>query len=124
LILLVDAHAVLWWLGGTGDLAETALSAIADPANDVVVSTATVWEIEIKRSRGKLQSPPDILGALGSRVSLLPIIGEDAVAAAALPPLHRDPFDRMVIAQAKRLGAVIITRDPAFAAYDVETLSA
>ena len=124
MIVLVDAHAVLWWLGRTGDLAETAVEAIANPANDVLVSTATIWEIEIKRNRGKLQSPPDILSALGARVSLLPVTGEDAVAAAGLPPRHRDPFDRMLVAQAKRLGAVIITRDPAFAAYDVETLSA
>jgi len=123
-ILLVDAHALIWWLAEDPELSGPARRAIADEANDPVVSAATIWEIEIKRQRGKLRTPDGILAALEPRIRVIAIDGADAVAAAALPPHHRDPFDRMLIAQALRLDAVIVSRDRAFTAYDVHQLVA
>jgi PIN domain nuclease of toxin-antitoxin system len=124
MILLVDAHALLWWLTEDQELSALAREAIEDAANDPIVSAATIWEIEIKRRRGKLNTPEGILDALAPRISVLPVDGADAVAAAALPPHHRDPFDRMVIAQANRLDAVIVSRDRVFAAYDLRQILA
>jgi PIN domain nuclease of toxin-antitoxin system len=123
-ILVVDAHALLWWMIGSPELSEPARRAIGDPANDAIVSAATIWEIEIKRRRGKLNTPDDLLDVLAPRFTVLAIDGADAVAAAGLPPHHRDPFDRMLIAQAKRLDAVIVSRDRAFKAYGVHQLLA
>ena len=125
MILLVDAHALLWWLDDRSTLAAAARAAIVDPANDVLVSAATCWELGIKRALGKLMMTSDIPGAIEQAgFSGLPITLEDATAAAALPLHHRDPFDRMLIAQALRLDAVIVSRDRAFAAYDAHVLPA
>jgi PIN domain nuclease of toxin-antitoxin system len=124
-ILLLDAHAVLWWLADDPTLAAAARRAIADPASDVLVSAATVWEIGIKRALGKLEAPDDLLGAIdASGFDGLPVTLADADLAAGLPPHHRDPFDRMLVAQAHRLAAVIVSRDQAFAPYDCEVLPA
>jgi PIN domain nuclease of toxin-antitoxin system len=124
-ILLLDAHAVLWWLADDPTLSRQARSAIADPGNDVLVSAATVWEIQIKRAIGKLTAPDGIVSAVESVGFVgLPITLGDAEDAGLLPPHHRDPFDRMLVAQAQRLDAVIATRDTVFAAYGVETLAA
>ena len=125
MILLLDAHAVLWWLADDPTLSPAARSAIRDPANDTVVSAASVWEIEIKRAIGKLEAPDGIVAAIErSGFGGLPITLADAERAGRLPPHHRDPFDRMLVAQAARLDAVIVTRDAAFAVYAVETLAA
>jgi PIN domain nuclease of toxin-antitoxin system len=124
-ILLLDAHAVLWAVAEPERLTADARGAIADPANDVLVSAASVWELEIKRVVGKLELGRDLLADLERvRFDVLPITASDAVSAARLPLHHRDPFDRMLIAQAARLDATIVTRDPAFAAYEVEVLAA
>jgi PIN domain nuclease of toxin-antitoxin system len=124
-ILLLDAHALLWWLTDDPDLADGARSAIADPANDVLVSAATVWEIEIKRALGKLEAPTGLVAVLEpAGFGSLPITTGDAESAGSLPPHHRDPFDRMLVAQAKRLDAVVVSRDQSFAPYDVEVLPA
>lgn len=125
MILLVDAPAVLWWVGDDPQLGSAARSAIADPANDVLVSAATIWEIEIKRAAGRLRIDEDLVNALDEdRFSILPITGHDAVAAAWLERHHADPFDRMVIAQAQRVGATIVSRDREFGRYDVNVLAA
>jgi PIN domain nuclease of toxin-antitoxin system len=124
-ILLLDARAVLWWLADDPELANLARRSINDPANDIVVSAGTVWEIEVKRHLGKLESPPELLAALDTAgISTLPITAVDAERAAALPDHHRDPFDRMLIAQCARLDATIVTRDRAFALYDIAILPA
>jgi PIN domain nuclease of toxin-antitoxin system len=124
-ILVLDAHAFLWWARDDATLAAAARGAIADPANDVIVSAATVWELEIKRALGKLQAPPDLVEVIGEEgFSCLPVSGQDAADAARLPAHHRDPFDRMLIAQAMRLNAVLITRDAAFEPYGVPILVA
>jgi PIN domain nuclease of toxin-antitoxin system len=124
-ILLLDAHALLWALTSPEEIpAETRL-AIADPANDVLVSAGSIWELEIKQAAGKLRYRVDLIDEI-DRVgfSLLPITAADATTAARLPPHHRDPFDRMLVAQGERLGAIVVTRDPIFARYGVDTLTA
>jgi PIN domain nuclease of toxin-antitoxin system len=123
-ILLLDAHALIWWLAEDAELSAPARRAIADESNDALVSAATIWEIEIKRQGGKLRTPEGILDALAPRILVVAIDGADAVSAAGLPPHHRDPFDRMLIAQAHRLDAVIVSRDRAFAEYQVHQLLA
>jgi PIN domain nuclease of toxin-antitoxin system len=124
-ILLLDTHALLWWLDDQPKLSQIARSAITDPLNDVLVSAATVWELGIKRALGKLQMTPDVAGAIDrAGFSGLPINLDDATAAAELPRHHDDPFDRMLIAQANRLEAVIVSRDRAFSAYGVHQLLA
>lgn len=125
MILVLDAHTFLWWVCDDPSLTPGARDAIADPANDVVVSAATIWELEIKRAAGKLVAPTDLVEVVESEgFTLLPMSGHDAAGAARLPMHHRDPFDRMLIAQASRLDAVIVTRDSTFGAYGVDVLQA
>jgi PIN domain nuclease of toxin-antitoxin system len=124
-ILLLDAHALLWWLADDDHLSDQARRAIADPANEVLISAASIWEIEVKRAAGRIDAPAELLEDLDrARIDALPLMAVDAVAAAHLPLHHRDPFDRMVVAQAQRLDAIIVSRDRAFAAYGVGVLQA
>lgn len=125
MILILDAHALLWWMTDSPQLSSAARQAIAAPANDILVSAATIWELAIKRASGKLPVPPDVPAAVErAGFGAIAITGADAEAAAALPTHHRDPFDRMIIAHALRLEAVIVSRDRAFAAYQVHQLIA
>jgi PIN domain nuclease of toxin-antitoxin system len=123
-ILLLDAHALLWWLADDPTLSRPARAAIRSPVNDVLVSAASVWEIEIKRALGKLEAPDGLIEAIASAgFGSIPITPADATRAARLPTHHRDPFDRMLVAQATHLDAIIVSRDSSFAAYDVEVLA-
>jgi len=89
------------------------------------VSAATVWEIEVKRRAGRLRAPDELLADLHTAgFATIPVTPEDAVAAAALPMHHRDPFDRMLVAQAIRLDATIVSRDAAFDRYGINRLPA
>ena len=125
MILLLDAHAVLWWLADDPTLDAAARSAIRDPTNDVLVSAASIWEIEIKRALGKLIAPSGLVAAVQETgFDVLPITGPDAERAGMLPAYHRDPFDRMLVAQADRVGAIVVSRDAAFLAYGIDVLSA
>lgn len=125
MILLLDAHTLLWWLADHPELDSAAARSIADPASDVLVSAATVWEIEVKRAAGRLRAPAELLGAMRQAgMETLPITAADAVRAAGLPMHHGDPFDRMLVAQAQRLDALIVSRDRELNAYDVEVLPA
>ena len=125
MILVLDGHAFLWWARNESTLAPEARAAISDPANEIIVSSATVWELEIKRALGKLIAPPDLMQVIDVEgFSCLPVSCQDGATAARLPMHHRDPFDRMLIAQALRLDAVIVTRDSAIKAYAVEVLAA
>ena len=123
--LLLDAHALLWWLADDPSLDRNARDLIADPTNEVIVSAVTVWEISIKRAIGKL-SAPDGLAAVLERSGFIeaPVTAADAERAGGLEPIHRDPFDRMLVAQAVRLRAVVVTRDPVFGRYGTETVPA
>ena len=123
--LLLDTHALLWWLTGDESLSPEALGAISSPASTVYVSPASIWEASIKRSLGRLEAPSDLAGwVTKAGFSELPIVMQHAEHAGALPLHHADPFDRMLIAQAVLEGLTIVTRDPAFAAYDVPLLPA
>lgn len=98
---------------------------IEQQENDVVVSAASIWELAIKRSIGKLTIARDLLEEIDAAdLTQLPITVEHAEAVAALPLHHRDPFDRLLIAQAQLEGLTIVTRDAEFAQYDVSLLAA
>lgn len=122
--LLLDSHVLLWWLFDE-PMGDEIKRAIESPSNDVAVSTATVWEIEIKRSAGRLTAPDDIVEAvIQAGCTLMPILPEDAVAAARLPRHHGDPFDRMLVAQAHANGLTLVSRDERLGVYGVPVLSA
>jgi PIN domain nuclease of toxin-antitoxin system len=124
-ILLLDAHAIVWWFNDLSRLSASARSAIVDPDNDVLVSAASIWELAIKRANGKIGLAGDMAASIEQAgFTGVPITLADGEAAAALPSHHQDPFDRMLIAQAIRLDAFVVTRDPMFARYDVEVLAA
>jgi PIN domain nuclease of toxin-antitoxin system len=123
--LLLDAHALLWWLADDPTLDRKARVLISDPTNEVIVSAVTVWEIAIKRAIGKLDAPDGLAAALErSGFIEAPITAGDAERAGGLEPIHRDPFDRMLIAQAGRLRAIVVTRDAVFVRYGTETVPA
>ena len=125
MIVFLDAHVLLWWWADDKRLGEPARRSITDPANAIVVSAATVWEIEVKRAAGRLTAPPNMLATLGAEeFDVVPITGEDAVAAAELPPHHRDPLDRLLIAQARRLDGLVISNDRAVGMYEANVLPA
>jgi PIN domain nuclease of toxin-antitoxin system len=122
--LLLDTHAALWYMAGSGKLAEAAREQIL-VAERVYVSVASVWEIEIKRAQGKLDAPADLAKAFTSMGFMpLDIDLDHAVAAARLPKHHQDPFDRMIIAQAQLEALTIVTADAIIPKYDVPLLAA
>jgi len=121
--LLLDTHALLWWLADDPSLPATARSFVADTHNLVFLSAAVVWEIRIKQALGKLDIPVDFHEALSREpFTELPISVEHAHAIADLPMHHRDPFDRILVAQAKVEGMTIVTRDPVFKKYGVDVI--
>jgi PIN domain nuclease of toxin-antitoxin system len=121
--LLLDTHVVLWWLADDPELSDE-LKETIDEEVDVFVSTATVWEVAIKQQLGKIAAPADLPEKIrDSELPNLHITTNHASAAGRLPPLHRDPFDRMLIAQAVRRRFVLVTADRRFADYDVLTLA-
>jgi PIN domain nuclease of toxin-antitoxin system len=122
--LLLDSHAFFWWLADDPKLSAKARQAIADPASVVHVSAATVWELSIKAALGKLDlDGADLVRELEANDFVeLPITALHSQGAANLPHHHNDPFDRILIAQARIEGLTIVTRDPAFHAYEVALL--
>lgn len=121
--LLMDTHVFLWWLADDPSLGEQARTVIAAGHNLVYVSAATSWEISIKRSIGKLEAPPDIDNIVEEeRFLKLPITLLHGQHAGQLPHLHRDPFDRMLVAQARVEGLTLVTNDPNIKRYDVALL--
>ena len=120
MILLLDTHAILWWLDDPTSLSAAAREAITDPENEVFVSAVSAWEIAIKRGLGKLDAPADFAITIETcGFQSLPITIAHGLATEQLPPHHRDPFDRMLIAQAQLENATLITRDPLIAMYQV-----
>lgn len=122
--LLLDTHALLWWLADQG-LSPQARDAIADPANLVLVSAVSALEISTKKALGKLVAPDDLEQQVRTGgFSALPISIAHGSAAGQLPRHHDDPFDRMLIAQAIAEGLAIVTRDVRFDDYGVALLPA
>jgi PIN domain nuclease of toxin-antitoxin system len=123
--LLLDAHTLLWWLADDPALGPGARRLIADPSNEVLVSAATTWEISIKRTLGKLDAPAGIDEVLADEgFAEAPILAADGERAGSLAQHHRDPFDRMLVVQAARLDAAVVTRDPVFGQYGTRVIAA
>lgn len=121
--LLLDTHALLSLLFADGKLSRRAREAIELSDSSPVVSAVSVWEIAVKRAIGKLEAPSDLLEQLdGWDVELLPISIRHAHATGELPLHHRDPFDRLLVAQAQLEGCALVTRDRALGIYDVPTV--
>ncbi len=117
--LLFDTHAAIWWADDPVELLPSANSAIINPENTVWFSSASAWELAIKVRAGKLQVDVGRLVDQLTRngVRLLGIGVDDAIAAGSLDWTHRDPFDRMLVAQARRLRLKLVTRDQAVQAF-------
>lgn len=121
--LLLDTHAFLRWDSLDAHLPESLRSAIALPRNEVFVSAVSVWEIAIKRASGKLVFQGSAAKAIEQHGFLpLPITVEHAECAGSLPQLHRDPFDRLLVAQAQLEGLVLVSVDEQILRYQVPHL--
>ncbi len=116
--LLLDTHVLLWWLDDPNLLTEEARTAIRDSKNIIYLSAVVAWEIAIKKALGKLDAPDDLEEVMAVSGFLpLPITIPHVLAIQALPPHHRDPFDRMLIAQALHEGLHLLSRDPEIRKY-------
>jgi PIN domain nuclease of toxin-antitoxin system len=123
--LLLDTHVLLWWLTDDARLGSKTRKIIEDERNEIFVSAATTWEVSIKKSLGKIRGPDDLDGIVEDEgFSKLPISLYHGQAAGGLPYHHRDPFDRMLVAQAQAEGLSLITADPHIPLYGVRTLHA
>lgn len=123
--LLIDSNALIWMVGQPAVLSPQARRALQDPDNDRFVSLASIWEITIKLSRGKLVLPGKLEAAVdGMAAAVLSITLAHIDRVGSLPFHHRDPFDRMIIAQAMEEGLTVVTRDRHFQAYGVPLLIA
>jgi len=123
--LLLDTHALIWWAAASRKLARSVRERIDDPANEVLISSAAIWELEIKAQTGKLLAPDDAADMIAEwGFVALEISPEHARLAAHLPEHHRDPFDRMLVAQTYLEDAVLVTADRTLGRYGVATLRA
>ena len=125
--LLLDTHVLIWWLAGDAMLSADAQAAIADPANEVLVSAASAWEVATKYRTGKLPQAAALAADMPSVLTgqgfvELPITVRHAQAAGSLPGPHRDPFDRMLIAQAALADLVLVSNEAVFDRYGVRRL--
>jgi PIN domain nuclease of toxin-antitoxin system len=121
--LILDTHAALWWLSGDERFGAAAEESLADATNQVLLSAAVVWEVAIKRSLGKLQAPDGFAATfLAGGAQPLPVSLEHAGEMERLPWHHRDPFDRLLIAQAIVERAALVSGDAAVRAYDARVV--
>jgi PIN domain nuclease of toxin-antitoxin system len=124
---LLDTHVLLWWFFDDPKLSSPARTVIQAPENTILVSSASSWEIAIKSRLGKLPHAGNVAKELPyllqkARMQVLPISMEHALAAGALPGPHRDPFDRMLIAQGQIEQLPIVTSDPEFKNYPIKLI--
>jgi PIN domain nuclease of toxin-antitoxin system len=127
--LLLDTHALIWWWSLDSRLGRQARRLISDPQAQVWVSAATIWEIVIKTALGRLQMAKRIDNTLLEELAQdnlkpLPITAAHALAVKQLATIHRDPFDRMLVAQAATEGLTLVTADPVLLRYGVNAVSA
>ncbi|HRQ88429.1 MAG TPA: type II toxin-antitoxin system VapC family toxin [Bacteroidia bacterium] len=123
--LLADSCVLVWWLGNPHALSRRVREAISSPENEVFFSAASVWELGLKIRKGKLRMPggfPAVLAADG--FAPLSVTADHAARSLALPPVHEDPFDRILVAQALVEGLVFVTRDGRIREYPVAMLEA
>ena len=124
---LFDTHALIWWFSDNPSLTPIVREIIANTENTLLVSAATAWEIAIKHQLGKLRKVGDLVSDFSGRIEsegfqLLPISAEHGIRAGLLPGVHRDPFDRMLIAQAQAENVPIVSNEAVFEAYGVRRL--
>lgn len=123
--LLLDTHVLLWWLANDETLSVPVREAIADTNNVVAVSAVSAWEMSIKQSLGKLEVPADLAEQVERNgFDALSITIADGLAAGRLPRHHDDPFDRILVAQARAHGLTVVTRDRRFPPYGIDVLPA
>ena len=126
--ILIDTHVFLWAAGVGRRLSASAKTLLQDPEEPIFFSAASAWEIAIKWSRGRLElpgPPADIVNSIVSAAgfSHLPVTIRDALAVASLPRHHNDPFDRLLVAQARTNGFKLMTADPVLEGYDVDVIA-
>jgi PIN domain nuclease of toxin-antitoxin system len=123
---LLDTHAFIWWDSDPDRLSNAARAFLLDPANTVFLSVVSVWEMVIKHALGKLHlhRPLEVIvrEQQTNGILILPILLNHVLAVGDLPPIHSDPFDRLLVAQANLEDAVILTADPAVARYPVRVV--
>lgn len=122
--LLFDTHAFLWWDGEPERLSPTVLDLCRDPHNNLMLSVASAWEIQVKSQLGKLELRKSLAEVIRDQrrvndIRLLPIWLKHVLALQELPLHHRDPFDRLLIAQSQIEGALLLSRDPLFERYEI-----
>ena len=122
--LLLDSHVFVWWCEGSRKLSRQTRDTVAAPANMVHVSLVTAWELGIKEALGRLRLPEPFEAMLDrAGFALLPIEMDHVRRVTRLPFHHRDPFDRMLVAQAQHEGFVLVSADPHIARYNVSVLA-
>ena len=124
--LLLDTHTFMWWDSDPAKLSATALSLCSDPTNELLLSVTSLWEMQIKSQLGKLSLRVPLAELVGQQqatngVIILPILPAHVFALERLPTPHKDPFDRLSVAQANSEGATLVSADAIFAAYLVHT---
>jgi PIN domain nuclease of toxin-antitoxin system len=124
---LLDTHALIWWFSDNPSLPQTVREFIAETENTLLVSAASAWELAIKYQSGKVSKAADLVSNFSGRMEregfqLLPISAEHGIRAGLLPGLHKDPFDRMLIAQAQAEDIPIISNETIFDTYGVRRL--
>lgn len=125
--LLLDTHTLLWWATDRARLSPVALAVCEDASNVLLLSVVSVWEMQIKTQLGKLTLTIPLATLIDREVNtngmtLLPVELEHVLALDTLPAYHKDPFDRLLIAQAQLEGAILVTTDGVFARYDISRL--
>ena len=121
---LLDTHILLWWLSEPKKLTSPVFEVISNPTNEIFVSAVSAWEIAIKKGLKKLKAPKDLIQMLASKdLKQLPILFEHTLAVEKLKPFHNDPFDRLLIAQAKYEKMTIITADKWIPKYKISSLT-
>lgn len=122
---LLDTHVVLWWLTEPEKIHAKAQKIIRDRTNEIFVSSASFWEMAIKKSIGRLTLPHNLLETVAMEgFKVLPIMPDECIGVADLPLIHADPFDRLLVLQSKLYDLVIITRNAKIAEYPTITLRA
>jgi PIN domain nuclease of toxin-antitoxin system len=124
--LLLDTHTFIWWDSDPARLSAMALALCSDPANELILSVTSLWEMQIKCQLGKLSLRLPLIDIVAHQqatngVNVLPILPADVFALDGLPAVHKDPFDRLLVAQANREGAILVSADAIFTSYPVRT---